>query len=181
MSQRKVFPISLNLRNRNVLLIGPATHLDARLERLQGAGAQVRMMELGEFCDSACVDVFLVMLFSAPGKGRNEAHRIAKEKGALVYVHDAPDQSDFSMPAVTARGPLQIAISTNAIAPALSRHLRECFDELLAKSGNDLDAFIQHLANLRQQLPTGQRGGLYDEAKRLQLDASIRILPEDDQ
>jgi siroheme synthase-like protein len=77
--------------------------------------------------------------------------RDARARGLLVYVLDMPELSDLRMPALVRRGPLQIAVSTDGVSPALARRLREQLEHLLAQNGVTLDAFVAHLASLREE------------------------------
>jgi siroheme synthase-like protein len=99
----------------------------------------------------------------------------ARAVGAIAYAHDLPDRSDFAMPAVARRGPLAVAVSTDAVAPALSRRVREQLDALLESGGAALDALIAELESARQSLPRGERGGLYDLSKRLRIAGAITV------
>ena len=57
------------------------------------------------------------------------AAEAGREAGALVNVVDDPDDSDFVVPSVVRRGPLQIAVSTAGLAPAFSAALRRRIEE----------------------------------------------------
>jgi len=178
MSQRSVFPISLNLRNRGVIIIGHDSKTEQRIARLTQAGALVTKSTKVTFSVEELSHYYLVMLFLEPGKTQDELIRNTRKTSSLLYVHDCPDISDFSMPAISIRGPLKIAISTDGLAPALSRHFRESFDTLLNNFGTQLDKFIVSLHTMREALPPGQRGGLYKEAKRLIFKGELSISEE---
>ena len=49
----------------------------------------------------------------------------ARRAGVLCNAVDEPDRCDFYYPAVVRRGPLQIAISTGGLFPALAQRLRQ--------------------------------------------------------
>lgn len=50
--------------------------------------------------------------------------RLARERGVLVNVADAPAESTFVVPATVSRGPLTIALSTGGASPAVARRIR---------------------------------------------------------
>jgi precorrin-2 dehydrogenase / sirohydrochlorin ferrochelatase len=107
----------------------------------------------------------------------DDAHRA----GALFYAADVPALSDLAMPAVARHGPLQIAISTDGVAPALARRLREQLARMLAAADAELTALIEALRQLRDRIPPGQRGDqLYRQAARLHLRGRIDIGPPEE-
>jgi precorrin-2 dehydrogenase/sirohydrochlorin ferrochelatase len=59
----------------------------------------------------------------------------AAARGALVNVADAPELSDFIVPAVVHEPPFSVAVTSNGATPALTRRLRE---ELEANQGRRL-------------------------------------------
>ena len=74
---------------------------------------------------------------------------LSKQKGFLLSSSDEPDFSNFTMPALVARGPLRIAISTSGVSPALASRLRQdlepLFDERFQVFLEWLDAYRGHL------------------------------------
>jgi siroheme synthase-like protein len=93
-------------------------------------------------------------------------------------VLDQPEHSDLAMPALVRRGPVQITVSTDNVAPSLSRRLREQLEHLLAQNGVAFDAFVEEMARLREDLlPAARRDQLYALASRLSIDGQIRIDP----
>jgi siroheme synthase-like protein len=99
-------------------------------------------------------------------------------RGALVYVLDMPELSDCAMPALVRRGPLQIAVSTDGLSPALARRLREELERLLAANGLELDGLVEELARLRSEMaPGSRRDALYEVASRLSIEGLVKIRP----
>ncbi len=64
---------------------------------------------------------------------------------------DEPDRCDFYYPAVVRRGPLQIAISTGGLFPALAQRLRQ---DLEMQFGPEYGAWIEEIASERKELLT---------------------------
>lgn len=74
---------------------------------------------------------------------------LARRSDALVNVVDVTDECDFITPALVERGPLSIAISSDAKAPALSRHVKGLLERSLphslSKVGHLIDGVRGHL------------------------------------
>ena len=77
-------------------------------------------------------DVACCLLLVAATDDREVNRRAAdagRAAGALVNVVDDPDASDFVVPSVVQRGPLQIAVSTAGLAPAFAAALRRRIEQ----------------------------------------------------
>ena len=93
----------------------------------------------------------------------------ARAAGLFVNVADTPELCDFYLPAVLARGPLKIAVSSGGAAPSLAKALR---DELALQVSPDWDGFLRLVAQARggkswQDLCPAKREALLDEARSL--------------
>jgi len=73
---------------------------------------------------------------------------VAGDASFLVNVVDFPGQSNFITPAVVARGPLTIAVSTGGASPAMAAEVRR---ELELLYGNDMARYIAFLSKLRKE------------------------------
>jgi uroporphyrin-III C-methyltransferase / precorrin-2 dehydrogenase / sirohydrochlorin ferrochelatase len=176
MSSRPVFPISLYVKDRPVLLVGTGDLAEERAGRLGAAGATPSRLDPAHFTADACRGVFLVLAVTGDPARDREIAAAARAAGCLAYAHDQPEISDFAMPAVARRGALSIAVSTDGIAPALARRLREELDRLLAAAGPRLDALLHELARGRAtMLAEGRAATLYRLACRLRLDGAIAV------
>jgi siroheme synthase-like protein len=169
-------PIALHLRGKRAVVVGSDAGADDRAARAAAAGADVIRTPAADYRAEALAGAAIV--FAQTGDPARDAAIAgdARAAGALGYAADQPAASDFSMPAVAARGPLKLAVSTDGVAPALARRLREELDRLLAAAGTALDALLAELAARRSALPPGERRGpLAALAARLHLDGTIRI------
>ena len=183
MSRRPALPISLYVTGRRVAVFGDGPGAREREARLLRAGAEVVRLEPGDPGEGDALSGCAAAFIQPDGPPDAACERVAKSArahGCLVYVHDRPELSDFAMPAIARRGPLQLAISTDAVAPALARRLREQLERLLEAAGDELDALIDRLATRRRELPSERRGELYAEASRLHVAGRIRIDGDDE-
>lgn len=73
----------------------------------------------------------------------------ARRDGALVNVVDAPDCSDYTLPALLRRGELTIAVSTEGASPALSRFIRR---QLAAEFGPEYAQYLILLRKMRDKV-----------------------------
>lgn len=144
-----MFPINVSLRGRLALMVGAGRVGRRKLEKLLRAGARVRLVEpkpdqsilnmaktgrlelepvyRPELLDGASL-VFAATSDPALNRAVAEA---ARARGIWVNVADAPELSDFTLPAVVERGEFKIAVTTGGGSPALAARvaasLREVF------------------------------------------------------
>lgn len=171
---RRVYPISLYLRDRTVLVIGDRPEAHRRAEKLAEAGARVRQLSATDA--GSLTGAFLVIADTGDADRDREAARAARAAGALAYAHDLPEESDFALPAVAGHGPLQIAVSTDGVSPSLARRLRTEFDRWLAQAGTALDELLAALAHARTLPERSERHSLLGRlVARLHLRGSIEI------
>jgi precorrin-2 dehydrogenase/sirohydrochlorin ferrochelatase len=168
--------VSLNVLGRRCLVIGEGPMAAERASRLSAAGAEVVLVRRGEYRPELCSGAFMV--FCCDASLGATVSRDARVRGALAYVLDQPELSDLAMPALVRRGAVQIAVSTDGVAPSLARRLREQIEHLLAQNGVEFDAFVEEMARMREDLlPAARRDQLYAAASRLLIDGAVKIKP----
>lgn len=144
-----LYPLNLRVAGRACVVVGGGAVAARKVGPLVDAGADVTVVapELGE--ELAAMrsshawrwvrrefepdDAFGHTMLVAATDDRDANRRAAqagRAAGALVNVVDDPDESDFVVPSVVRRGPLQIAVSTAGLAPAFSAALRRRLEEL---------------------------------------------------
>lgn len=168
MSQRGSYPIHLNLRGRRVLVVGAGRVATRKIERLVDAGADVhvvallasapirRLAETGRLSlatraiDEADVAGCFLVIAATDQTGVNaDVARWARAAGALVSRVDAPDDSDFTVPAFVRGEHMEATVSTYGEAPSASRRLGR---ELRAWTASGPDRFVQEVAAARRHL-----------------------------
>lgn len=177
MPPRPAFAVSLHLSGRNVVVVGKASQVRERLQRLDAAGARVVHVEPDDFQPAVCEGAFLILAETLDAALDREIATRARGLGCLCYVHDQPEVSDLAMPALARRGPLSVAISTSATAPALARHLGREIQALLDRAGQALDRWMAYMQEERVRLPRALRKERMAELARcvvLQGDLHIR-------
>ncbi|HET6612214.1 MAG TPA: NAD(P)-dependent oxidoreductase [Kofleriaceae bacterium] len=166
----------LYVHGRKVVVVGDAHATAERVSRLRDAGATAVVVTPDAVREETFTGAFAVLAMGASAADNARAVTLARRAGCLVYAHDQPSISDFAMPALTRRGPLQIAIATDGIAPALSRRLRQELSRILDAAGPRLDRLIARLADIRARpADDARRAELSRVAAALHLDGALEI------
>jgi len=175
--RRPALPVSLYVADRSVIVVGDGPGAEERAVRLTAAGARVERIACADYLPDRLGGAFAVFAQADPQLNARVVSD-GRAAGCLVYAHDLPDLSDMAMPALARRGPITIAISTDAAAPALARRLRQLCQSLLDSGGEALDALVAELERQRAALPSGARSGLYRIASRLGLCGRLEVADE---
>jgi siroheme synthase (precorrin-2 oxidase/ferrochelatase) len=177
MMKRPGLGVSLLLAGQQVVVVGDDALAGERVARLDDAGALVTHVAAAAYEASLCAGarVVFAMVDDEPLAARITAD--ARAAGALAYAHDRPALSDFAMPALARRGAVSLAVTTDGVAPALARRLRQELQRLLDDAGFALDGLVAALEAERRALPPGEarRAALQRSAERLSLRGRIDI------
>jgi len=160
-SRRPALSLSLYLQDRHVLLFGDGEGADERAKRLERANASVYRIASGDWQELAesnnSAKKFDLAIANSNDAAANRCLALwARAQGILAYAHDQPEVSDFAFPALARRGALQIAISTEGVAPALAAQLRRHLTALLDSGGQELDRIVIQLEQIREKFPRGR-------------------------
>ncbi len=125
-----MFPIVINPGRMQIAVVGDGAAAARRLKALEAAGAG-HVVRFADVPDVAALKDVRILLIA----GRAEAEAaplvaLARAMGILVNVEDRKAWCDFHLPAVTRRGDLVIAVSTNGRSPGLARRIRRHIDTL---------------------------------------------------
>ncbi|WP_423824153.1 siroheme synthase CysG [Salinisphaera sp. SPP-AMP-43] len=171
------YPIALRLAGRCVLVAGGGRVAARRIARLRHAGAQVRVIA-PEIDDRLREDLVqggiewlcrrvepadvagVALCFAATDDPQVNAElaAAARAQGVPVQRADDAEDSDFLVPALVDRGPLQITVSSDAAAPSLTRRLRGHLETLVPRAYGDLAALAgEFRGQVRQRLPRSAR------------------------
>ena len=142
-----MYPVSLEIRNRNVLVVGGGGVALRKVQGLVEEGARVTVVapevvapldEMAERGDivierrpySGDADNSWNLIFAATDDRETNARVFhdAEETGVWCNVADDPELCSFHLPARVRRGPLQIAIGSAGEAPFVVRRLRQLLD-----------------------------------------------------
>lgn len=148
-----LYPVFLKLDGAHVLVVGGGPVAASKLDALIAAGAIItvvaprvvpeirrRATVIQRAFDAAdLADVQWVVAAATPEVNR-EVAAAAATRGLFVNAVDDTAVATAYLGGVVRRGPVEIAISTNGLAPALAGLLREALDALLPE---DLDKWIE--------------------------------------
>src|SRR6266849_3591783 len=191
--------INLDVENRPCLVVGGGEEAANKTGRLLDAGAKVtvvspslndtlkglaasaKILHRGRRFKTSDVDGGIWLVLNTVRTDEvlsRDLYTLAKQKGFLLCSTDQPEYSTFTMPALVARGPLRIAISTSGVSPALAKRLREdlepLFDERFEVFLEWLDAYRAHLQATEPHIDKRQQL-LRDAVAKVKLHAKIEF------
>jgi len=193
------FQINLDVKDRPCIVVGGGDEATEKTTRLLDAGARVtvispnlsdelkvlaasaKILHRGRRFKTSDVDGGVCLVMNTVKDDQvlvRDLYNLARQKGFLVWSDDQPDYSTFTMPALVARGPLRIAISTSGVSPALAKRLREdlepLFDERFEVLLEWLDAYRAHLQATEPHIEKRQQL-LRDAVAKVKLHAKIEF------
>lgn len=143
------YPVLLELAGKRAVVIGAAAVRRGKADSLLAAGADVTVLDEGDWRPSDLDGAFICVASSSDPTERRRIARAARERGVLVNVIDDIPNCDFAAPAIVRRGDLVIAIATGGASPALARRLRE---ELSERFGPEWTEILDVLREVREEM-----------------------------
>jgi len=181
MKPEKLFPMFLKLSARPCLVVGAGAVAESKIASLLEAGGQVRVVapeatpQIRSWSQSNTIEwrqrpfqlddldgMFLVVAASSSTELHERIFAEATRRGVLCNIVDVPALCDFYYPSVVQRGPLQIAISTAGLSPALAQRLRKQLEE---EFGPEYEEWLMQLGEAREKLHSSKMDP--EECKRL--------------
>ncbi len=143
-------PLSFNIRNRRVVLVGGGELAARKVRLVRRAGGRITIIaprlnpELAALAEEQTIGVqrrpftpndldTAAIVFAATGlPATDEAvAAAARDRGIPVNAVDRPDISTFTVPAIVDRDPVVVSIATDGTAPVLARQIRALIERLL--------------------------------------------------
>lgn len=159
------FPVLLDVTGRLVVIVGATRSSERLAASLAGHGADVvvvapeasdsmRAMEADGlltieargYVRGDLARAFVAVIASGSAEVDAAAADEARQAGALVVVSADAGASDLTVPSVVKRGALQIAVSTDGIAPAVAQRVRR---ELSAAYGPEWGVYTALMGAVR--------------------------------
>ncbi len=159
------YPVFLDLRDREVVVVGGGAVAERKVRELLDAGACVRVISRaltpalevlvesgrivfrrGEFDEADLEGAWLVLSATDDAEANRRVAEAAARHRLFCNVADAPALCSFLAPALVRRGVVTIAISTGGRSPTLAVHLKR----LLASSiGPEYGTLAELLGRMR--------------------------------
>ena len=145
-------PIFLDLRGRQVLLLGDGEIAERKAEPLRMAGAEI--CQKSAFSASDLDGCVLAVGADAPEAELQALSREAQLRGIPVNVVDRPELCSFITPAMIDRDPITIAVSSGGAAPILARMLRARIEAMIPPAYGRLAAMADRFkSRIRATFP----------------------------
>jgi len=156
------FPIFLDLRGRDVLVVGDGEVAHRKAESLERCGAMVRRAE--RFDASYLAGCALAIGTVAPAEDLAALSREARKAGIPVNIVDQPELCSFITPSIIDRHPITIAVSSAGTAPTLARLIRQQIEALIPPAYGRLALLADRFKSaMRRTFPdVAQRRGVLD-------------------
>lgn len=146
----KYFPTYLDLKDKNILVIGTGLETEPKVLQLLDTGANLKLISeirpsyLGQFeefnnfifeqrlfVESDLDNVWLV-ISTLENRNLNEyIFRAAANRNIFCNVVDVTELCTFIFPAIISQGDINIAISTSGTSPALAQNIKEKISGLI--------------------------------------------------
>src|SRR5262245_1567575 len=165
--EMRYYPIYLDLKGRDVLVVGGGAVAEGKALQLVEAGARVTVVSpeltealraaadrgeithLGGFFAEGDLNRMSLVISATDDRKVNEmVAKAARERGALCNVVDQPDLCDFITPALITRGGMQISVSTGGGSPTLAQRVKR---EVAALIGEEYGVLLQLAAEMRAE------------------------------
>ena len=141
-------PIFVNLKGRNVILVGEGEMADAKRRLIERAG--------GLCVDAGHTEARIAFVAIADEDEACAAADALKARGLLVNVVDRPDICDFTTPAIVDRTPVLVAVGTGGASAGMAKALRQRIETLLPETLGPLaNAISGARVAIRERWPAG--------------------------
>ena len=164
----QLYPLFADIAGRRVVVVGGGPIAEKKARSLLDAAAQVILIspqvteQIEQWHHDGQIEViarpyaqgdvagaWLVIVACGQQEVNRQIHQECLERRIFCNVVDVTDLCLFQVPAICRRGPLQIAISTSGISPALARRIRLQLEEQFDPA---YERFLDVLKELRADL-----------------------------
>jgi precorrin-2 dehydrogenase/sirohydrochlorin ferrochelatase len=196
----KTYPISLDLRDKPVLLVGGGEVAFRKAQGLSRSGCQPTVVALAltpaflawleqqsfqveqrAYRSGEAAQYFLVISATNDPEVNQRVFEDAQRAGRLINVVDQPGLCNIYIPSRIERGALQVSISTDGQCPAFARWLRRELEGVIPERYGLLLARIAAIrARMKETVPSPDARRRILE-RLLHSEAARRFLAGDDQ
>jgi precorrin-2 dehydrogenase/sirohydrochlorin ferrochelatase len=163
-TRRKYYPVFLSLAGRKAVVVGGGRVAERKVLSLLDADADVTVVSPaltprllkektgGRIAHIARAyrtgDARGAFLVVAATESADVNTKVAGDATSLVNVVDVPSLCSFIAPSIVKRGPLQLAISTGGVSPALAKSIRRELEKIY---GPEFPPYLRFLRRLRTE------------------------------
>lgn len=143
-----MFPIFLDVKRLNILLLGEGEAARRRLKQLREFGAENILFYDKLVTPEKMLEADIVMVVGLPPEHTRRVVDMARSMKRLINVEDDIPNCDFFYASTVKRGDLTIAVGTGGKSPSLSRCLCGFLGTLFDERWGD---YLQRLGWARQE------------------------------
>lgn len=166
------FPMSVDMKDRKVLVVGGGTIAAQKLEKLLDFTTDITVISLEvkkyvqslieahalEFYERAYstgdIEGFDIVIIATDTLAlHREIYEESREKGILINSVDNTDYCDFIFSSYVKKGDLTITFSTGGVSPAFAKKMRIYFEKNIPDS---VGSFLDRMKKLRKTMPKGR-------------------------
>jgi uroporphyrin-III C-methyltransferase/precorrin-2 dehydrogenase/sirohydrochlorin ferrochelatase len=182
----KHFPVFLDLKDRQCLVIGGGTVASRKVKNLLNSAAKVTVIspqvsdELSKLADHGKIIIiereyqttdiavaFLVVAATDNSEVNAQVAEQAHNANIMVNVADRAQLGSFIFPSIIDRSPVTIAVSTGGASPVLARQLRMKLETLVPSACGRLAGITEeYREKVKQHLPESKRKTFWENALR---------------
>jgi precorrin-2 dehydrogenase/sirohydrochlorin ferrochelatase len=164
----RYYPINLDIKNRNVLVVGGGGVGSRKVKTLLSCGARVTVvsrevsarlqalaasgeirLEQRSYQSNDLDGMFLVIGATNDEKLNRQISSDAEQLNTLCNIADRPEVCNFILPSIVHRDDLVITISTSGKSPALAKKLRK---DLEKQFGEEYGKLLRLMGAIREKL-----------------------------
>ncbi len=196
----KYYPVSLNINNKDCLVVGGGNVAYRKVVQLIRSGARVKVIapsvvgplvklkkqnkiELVKrpYITSDLKGIYLVYAATNDTLVNNKIFQDTRSRHILTNVVDMPAYCDFIMPAMIKKGKVTITVSTDGLAPYATVLLKKRIDKLLNTEYMELiHSIIKVRSRLLKIKKSGIKVNIEQALNKLSLGRLIRYIKEND-
>ena len=157
------FPLCIDLRNADIILVGEGDIAREKLNILLPFGANIRLFSSRLWEDRPCVRLVqtpleerdldprpaFVVVADVSEREKKRISTLCRQKQIPVNVVDEPALCSFYFPSLITRGPLTVAVSTGGKSPGAAVWLRRNLEEHIPERTEEI---LEWAHTLRQTL-----------------------------
>lgn len=164
----RYYPVYLDLKGRDVTVIGGGKVAERKVRTLISSGADVTVISpdltqglkglltvrkiryIKRRYRKGDLDNTVMALIATDDRATNEEIASSiKETNVLINIADIPGKSNFILPSIVERGDLIISVSTSGKSPAFAKQTRKELERIF---GKEYELFIKILGMVRKRL-----------------------------